>query len=443
MRFARSFTSCWRGESWSLLLAGSLLAASLAIPLIFDAGAVDAFALPKIRVLQGLSGVVLVLIAFRALQGPVERWRFSRAVDVAAAVFVVWNLLAFAFSIDREQSLYGHGLQHQGLLAVLMYLGSFYAARLAFGTCSRTQRLLGTVAAGGALAAAYAIAQRVGLDPIWNPRGDGRVFSTIGQPNALAAYLVLVIPVTVAVGVGVSRRWRRMAVGAVVVVLVTAVIMTLGRGGYLGLLAGGAVAAALGSRYWNRRAIAKWILPAVLMIGMLAAATGFVGSAWDSLAGTNLGRRSDHVSLWRVGIAITADHPLVGTGQETYPLIFEVYRDRVLDPATARYLSSFRPESPHNAYIATAAGAGIPALAALAALIALSLRQIWWGVRLADRSCRFLLIGIAAASCGHLVTDFFMTQEVTGSWTFWVLLGAGVEVARTVRSDAAAIREAE
>ncbi len=439
LRVVRGLGERWRGDPWNLLIAGTLLAGSLVLPLAMDIGAADAFALPKVRVLQGLSGVILVLLAFKTLQARGGDPRLYGGVDLAAAGFVVANVIAFAFSIDRHQSLFGHGLQHQGLFTILMYVGSFYAARLVFGTCARTEPLLAFVTLGGALVALYAVAQWVGLDPIWDSRSDGRVFSTLGQPNALAAYLVLVIPIAVVTGLSFQQRSRTVLGAGAAVVATAAAAMTLSRGGLLGLLVGCVVLAiGIGWRYLKQSAAFRLIPPLVLLLGVLVSVTGLVGSTWDSLADTNLGRRSDHVSLWRVGIAITADHPFVGTGQETYPIVFDAYRDRVLDPATARYLSGFQPESPHNVYIATAAGAGIPALAAMVVLMTLSVRHIWRGARLANRSCRLRLIGIAAAICGYLVTGLFMTQETTGSWTFWVLLGAGVETARRTELDPSA-----
>jgi hypothetical protein len=43
------------------------------------------------------------------------------------------------------------------------------------------------IAIGASVVAGYALLQRVGLDPVWSELRDGRVFSTIGQPNALGA----------------------------------------------------------------------------------------------------------------------------------------------------------------------------------------------------------------------------------------------------------------
>ncbi len=39
---------------------------------------------------------------------------------------------------------------------------------------------------------------------------------------------------------------------------------------------------------------------------------------------------------------------------------------------------------------------------------------------------------------GHLVTDLFMTTEITATWMYWVLIGIGIGVAQS--SDCAALR---
>lgn len=39
---------------------------------------------------------------------------------------------------------------------------------------------------------------------------------------------------------------------------------------------------------------------------------------------------------------------------------------------------------------------------------------------------RLLAVAFLAAIGAHLVTDLFMTAEITGSWLFWLILGAVV-----------------
>lgn len=430
-RAGRATYAPWRGEPWDLALAIVFFVGCLAVPLTFSAGSVDAFALPKTAVVRVLMVLALGIVGLRLAVGGQFPISLMGALDWAMLGFVVANGAAFVFSMGWRQSFYGEGLQHQGVLALGLYVAFYYLARAVFHHPDRIRQLAIALVWGAFLVSGYAILQRLGLDPAWDLPSSPRVFSTIGQPNALAAYLVLSIPIAVALSRSVSR-WLKGLSTAAAIVSAGALGFTLSRGGYIGLVVSGTVLV-FGFARRDGRAKKQPRRGVLIGVGLLAVvALTLGGTLWSAVGDTDLGRRSDHLSLWKVGLAITADHPLLGTGQETYSLVFPEYRDDVLDPPTARYLSGFRPESPHNVYIATAAGAGVPALAALLAVVAFAFRRILAAATNAARPTRVLLIGITAAMAGHLVTDFFMTQEVTGSWIFWVLMGAGVGTAKGV-----------
>ncbi len=405
-------------------------AAVVAVALVFDAGVPDAFALPKAGVVRWLAVAAAVPALSIVATGGLT---VHRAVDVSVAAFASLNLVAFALSSDVGQSFSGERLQYQGLASILAYAGFFYLARMSLGSMRRIVGLLVAVAATGAVVAGYAIAQRAGVDPIWGEIGRERVFSTIGQPNALAAFLVVVIPI----GVGLVRwggRLPRATGGLATLLAVPALAWTFSRGGYAGLTAAAAVlgvpafASAMARR---RRAILTVACAGLLVVAAVAhpfarteagrvvarAASGFDVDSWE---------RVQRIALWKVGWRIATDHPLTGTGQETFPELFPHYRERVLSPAEAATLASFRPESPHNVYLAIAGGAGFPALGAYLAVLG-----SWFGLltgayrRESDERLRAVLLSLLAAVAGHTVTDFFMTAESAGSLTSWVLMGAG------------------
>lgn len=142
----------------------------------------------------------------------------------------------------------------------------------------------------------------------------------------------------------------------------------------------------------------------------------------------NLGEGSaaSHIDLWAVGVRIVLDYPVLGVGPENYPDLFVVYEATVLPPERAAVMARFRPEGPHDVPLAVAVGAGIPALAAYLAVIAGALLAGLRRLRGASHVGRLLLAGMLAGAVGHVVTDLFMTADVSGSWVFWVLLGVFV-----------------
>ena len=139
-----------------------------------------------------------------------------------------------------------------------------------------------------------------------------------------------------------------------------------------------------------------------------------------------------HLDLWAVAQRRSPSPILCSAqGRKLFPEVFPQYATATLGAAGARAFASFRVESPHNVYLAIAAGAGFPALGAylmMIASVAVSVARAFWTAT-NDRR-RLALAAVLAAMAGHLVTDTFMTAEVTSTWLFWVLMGGGLRIAR-------------
>jgi putative inorganic carbon (hco3(-)) transporter len=419
------------GSSWSWAPAGVVLASCVVVPCIFWTRIEAVFVVPKLAALWAALAIGLVLVAVGVVAtGRLPRGaRWVPLVDVPVAAFVALGIAAWAFSTDREQSLYGERLQHQGLLTLLLYVGFFYLVRLSITDQDRLRLLSWAVAAGATLVAAYALVQKAGLDPIWEGfLPGGRVFSSIGQANALAAYLVLAIPLSIPLVAGVSTAVRAavlVAIGA----MTAALVLTQSRGGFLGFLAA-AVVFAIGSlpafSVPTRRL--RYVVAATLIaVVVLLAATASAAGGVDRLTSSDSSIRF-HLDAWRVAAQIAVEHPLLGTGPETFPDVFPRYSHDLLPADRANALDAFRVESPHEVYLGIAAGSGIPALAAYLAVIAGFFVVAFRGLGGAARDVRLALVAALAAVAGHLVTDAFMSAEVTSTWLFWVVLGAVVGV---------------
>jgi O-antigen ligase len=421
-------------------LAALLLAGCVVVPLSFATALDDSFALPKLTALFTIFVIGVGLAAFAFARGQSSP-RLVPAVDIPVLVFVVLNLLAWVRSADPSHSLLGERLQYQGLATVLAYVGSYWLAR----TCLRGERelllLCGATVLGGTLVALYGLMQGAGLDPIaWRNTPGDRVFSSIGQPNALAAYLILPIFTSGAL-LAQSHAVQRAMLCLCFALMLIVLALTLSRGGYAGIMAGTILVAAFSAkrvRVSSRTALlaassGSTICAVVFLIVLVAPARAKATEVWNRAASSgDLNEPSVrlHLDLWAVAARIAWDDPLLGTGQETFPQLFPRYRDVVLTPEHARALSSYRPESPHNVYLAIAAGTGIPALLAYLSFLSGCVYVLVKALtsRLTG-SRRPALLGLLAALSGHAVTDNFMTAEITSSWLFWVLAAAAVAAA--------------
>lgn len=411
------------------LIAALLTSATIVVPLVFSISTDETFVAPKLIILWLVLGAGVVLATTARLRARIlGSWLLP---DTLVVVYTLLLIFSFVFSVDWRQSLWGERFQRQGLLTSLLYVGFYFLARMAISERRRLCLLVRGVASGATVAAAYGVLQKLGLDPIWS-LPNVRTFSTIGQPNALGAYLAGTTLLTAVIAVAVKDTRRRILWSTAAFVQALALVLTLSRGAYLALVVGLAVVC-IG--LWrtpsvNRRRLAGLAVATSVGVAIIVAvlpptrnvAEQAVSRTVASLDIDQPGSVRMHLDAWKVGWEIASDHPLLGTGPDTYVLEFPAYRDSLLPMDQAAVFLPYRVESPHNVYLAVATGSGLPALAVYLGFVV----SVLWRIRLRDDS--LLYFGITAAVVAHLVSDLFMTAEVTGSWLFWLLLGTATRL---------------
>ena len=413
-------------------LAIIVLAGVVALPLIFIPGIDDDYALPKtaalrILALLGSAG----FLGYLAYGGQLDRSP-DAGVVVSLLCFVGLYVAATVVSVDIGQSLAGEPYQYQGLVTLLAYVAAFFGARLGLGTSRGVRVVLIALVGTGAVVAVYALAQQGGFDPFWSGPIDPRPISSIGQANDLAAYLDLVVVAVLGLWVGAGRRGR-VALVVVGVVSVIAIGLTLSRGGYLALAAVATI--------WLVPILRSWLAPRRLAILVLcgsaalavvfavpAGRTTFTRIVDRALTTTDVddGSIHRHLDLWRLGIEIAANHPMLGTGPETFPIVYRPYLD-VLPHDRAVILARLRAESPHNELIGLAAEAGLPATIAFATFLLVVGAAAFAAIRRSVvKDDVWIAMVVLSALAVHVVTTFFMTPETVTSALFWVICGAGL-----------------
>ncbi len=135
-----------------------------------------------------------------------KKWLLFRTpFDIPLGLFVLSQILSTISSIDPHVSWWGYYSRfHGGLWSTLAYTALFYVL-VAVGKTHpeplKFIRKLGVVTLTSAvLVSIYGVLERLGIDKnVWVQDVQNRVFSTLGQPNWLAAYLTTLLPISIAI----------------------------------------------------------------------------------------------------------------------------------------------------------------------------------------------------------------------------------------------------
>jgi O-antigen ligase len=398
------------------------------LPLVFSRISADQFDLAKLTIFRLLIlAAVAVWSAKLLLRREPLIWSYREMLLLA---FLALAALSTFTSIDFHTSLHGKYKRYEGLLTFITYFTAYFVALQTFRQKKQIQTLVETVSVVGGLVALYGIVQYLGLDPIaWSqtPFEARRGFSTFGNPDLLAGYLVLAFPCAIAAFFSAAhRRWLH---GPAVFLLFLGLLTAFTRGGWLGAAIGAAVFALyVGNRLKSHgRRIAVFCgLFLVVFSTVFAYSSGGPGPSLGAKVkeGLNPGGRTAMVrtEIWKAGWAMIKDRPVLGQGPDTFRLASQRFE-------TERYVKAVAgatvADNAHNYPLQMAAGVG-PA----AALLMYGFFFLWLARMAAVRGGlktdaeRMMVGGAAAAVAGYLATMLFGISVVGASSTFWLLMGA-------------------
>ena len=168
----------------------------LLTPLLFTSQNSELFELPKMHFVYGLTVIIICLHLSSYLQGhsPLLPRNY---ITIPLLIFIFSQVVSTLASVDPLTSVFGYYSRlNGGLLSSICY--SLLSLILAVHIRPRFLRqIINTSLISGLLVCFYAIAQHFGIDKhIWVQDVQARVFSTLGQPNWLAAYICILLPLS-------------------------------------------------------------------------------------------------------------------------------------------------------------------------------------------------------------------------------------------------------
>lgn len=259
--------------------------------------------------------------------------------DLPLLLFLLSQILSTIFSIDRHTSVWGYYSRFNGgLLSTISYITLYYAF---VSNAVSVKNSLKVILSTATIVSLYGIAEHFGIDKhVWVQDVQNRVFSTLGQPNWLAAYLIAVIPLS---------RW-------LAPLFLITIYFTKSQSG---------IAAALITLFlmFVFFVVKKSSLKIILIIALLFSGLFYLKSSGlilsnqaviQAIEQENLTRAGGSSSLlirrvvWQGAIDIWKHYPLFGSGVETFAYSYYNFR-----PASHNLLSEwdFLYNKAHNEFL--------------------------------------------------------------------------------------------
>ena len=430
------------------LILGTILFGIATTPFLFSFSTHELFEFNKMIWVYGLTVILMGLWLVQAiLNGKLSLPRTP--LDLPLSLFLLSQVLATIFSIHPRTSILGYYTRFNGgLLSTFAYTVWFYAI-VTHIKKSQIKLVILTILASSFLAAWFAIPEHFGRSFSCIAAGSGfntecwsentnpkyRIFGSFGQPNWLAAYLVLIIPLAIH---QLHKYWKkgwssRLIWLGVLASLVSAELFTKSRSGFLGLL----IVVVTYYLYLGlvnikqlKQKVTIWIPLFILSIGLIFGTPYSPSiSSWitseinqDSTpavtevvpsdpGGTESGEIRQIV--WHGAVKVWQRYPWFGSGVETFA--YSYYKDR---PQSHNIVSEwdFLYNKAHNEFLNFLATTGAVGLTTYLLLLA---SAGWIAIKYSKNSSTGALI---AGLAGLSATNFFGFSTVTVSLLMFVWL---------------------
>lgn len=372
-----------------------LLVVTAVTPFVFLPGFVQPFVVPRVAFFRLLVAAAVLVAAAGWLRRPARlRLRGETALLALVTFAAVATAAALAGPVPGR-GLLGTLNRMGGAIAWVFYLLFFLLLRVGLDDEGWRQLLRATAVVSGAVAL-YALVQAYGgalgiAVPGW---GRARIWSTVGNPGPLAAYLTLSAAVAGHLWRTAAGRRARVLWICVLLLDLWVVLLTGTRAALLGLLFGaalltGLVPALRGERRgWLRLGGLAGAAAVVTAVAILVLGGGL--PAGERLLELGPSALENRLPMWEAAWRGFLERPLLGFGPESFDLLY----DRYFEPAWYLASGSSHHDRAHEVLLGALAETGVPGALAYIVFWAAALTSLLraWG----QRPVPWLALGLAA-----------------------------------------------
>lgn len=388
-------------------------------PLIFSFYNSELFELPKMYFVYSLTIVLVTLhlINFFKKKTPLFR---RTILDIPLFLFLISQTISTFISIDITTSFFGYYSRLNGGLLSIISFTLLYWVLVVYIDKDFKRKIINTILFSGLLVSLFGIAEHFGIDKhIWVQDVQSRVFSTLGQPNWLATYLVMIIPLSLAKFLESEKKNSRLYFFFTTAAFYLCLLFTKSKSGIIASI----VSLLLFFFFYlikNKSKLKnsfKTITPILLLIVLSSL---LINNPIKDKLFSKLSTKEDQSQttnqtvnitpsgdirkiVWQGSLDLWRQYPLFGTGTETFA--YSYYWTR---PASHNLTSEwdFLYNKAHNEYLNFLATTGIVGLVAYLLLIIFILVKTFHNKAIFTAILAFLITNIAGFSV--VITSLFL-----------------------------------
>lgn len=418
------------------------------VPLILWPYTSEVFEFNKMVLVYALTSLILAVWIIRSI---IERkFIFRRTIlDTPLLIFLGSQFISTILSIDPTTSWLGYYSRFNGGLASIICYSLLYWAFVSNFGRKEALGLIKVSFGSAALVSIYGVLEHFGIDKsIWVQDVQSRVFSTLGQPNWLAAWLIALIPIAWALGLNSSiKKLNFWIYFSLSILFFWTLIFTKSRSGLLGF--GVAFLIFWVGYFWSKwKEYKKYLAPAAVIALSLAAiclisGTEFTPSIKQFLTPATVaapvtsgdtaletgGTESGTIRqiVWTGAIQIWLHYPVFGTGVETFAYSYYRYRP-VAHNVTSEW--DFIYNKAHNEFLNMAADSGTVGLLSYLAVIGFSI--LIFIKLLTNRELSITGFALLAGYVSLSVTNFFGFSVVPTQLEFFLFPAIAISLANAL-----------
>ena len=411
----------------------------LLLPLVLTPVNSELFEFNKVVLLYASTTLITTLWLLRMLKEKTLIYT-GTPIQLPLLIFLGAQFLATIFSIDPHTSVFGYYSRFNGGLLTSLCYTLLYFAYVANHTRNQIKTSVISILTSASLVSLYAVAQHFGIDAhLWVQDVKSRVFSTLGQPNWLAAFTAAVIflPLSLLLQSKPTPKPVKILLWLVAATVFLGLLFTKSRSGLLGFWVADMVFWLSYLRLSNPSGKLKMFFFSHLLFAILIIS---FGTPWtQNFSLEHLLKSSSQIQLpspapapylnisesadirkivWKGAFRLWQKKPLLGTGLETFAYSYYWVR-----PIEHNQLSEwdFVYNKAHNQYLNYAATTGTTGIGLYLVLIITTGLALIKNLNTKIKEGPGLAPAVLAGWVSILVTNFFGFSVVPVDTLFYLL----------------------